>query len=420
MDSIASFQKYEPKTIISDIDSTSRDIKYIHLQHVSIVGRNACYPNCLCLIDNKKLLSPYDEKVMSLNKEIFYDKSDEDYLLSLINNAGANADANTIEECPVYFFIYNFDNYFHFIYDTIPYLYTFTVLKKTYPNMKLLVSYPNPSLNKFYKFNEDIFDIFNIRDDLLIHKEGTVYNNVYIGNSLTHGGLSNNPPRNEVYQLFRNITLTDKEFPKKIYISRRSWIHNDKSNMGTDYTERRKLVNEDELVAKLCKEGFTEVFCENMSMIDKIVMFNKAEVIVGAIGGGMCNLLFSTSKTKVLCIVSPYFLDINYRFRFSMDHTNIEYIYDTQLVTYQNKIPIYIRVKIIDINSIYYQKIGEIIGYNSDKYIVQISNNDVAGFNNLVKFNKEEFYAEQFETLDKGLNSPYMVDINAIHVLKLD
>jgi len=418
MVNIISFTKYKPKHNLKQADDSGREINYIHLQNVELVGKNNLYPNCLLWSFDKTLLvSPYDEKIMSLNKESFYDGT---YDTSIHNIKDFSIYTNS-----VYFLIYNFDNYYHFIYDTLPYLYSYFTLKKTIPDLKLLVSYPNIARQFFYKFNEDIFDIFNIRGDILLHTDATKYSSIYVANSLTHGGMSNKPPRKEVYELFNNIIVAEsvKSLPKKIYISRRTYIHNDKTNLGTDYTQRRKLMNENLLVEKLIENGFEEVFCENLSMIEKIQLFKQADQIVGAIGGGMCNLLFSPSSTKVVCIVSPYFLDINNRFRFSMDHTSIQYIYNTNMQILYNRLPMYVRVKITDSENQHYNKIGEIIDIQLDdlnSYLIQLSNNDVAGFNNSIDFQKIYFNKNQFELLDHGLNSPYTVDMCSLFSLLKD
>ena len=60
---------------------------------------------------------------MSLNKESFYDNNIYEDEIREINNK------KIINE-NVFFFIYNFDNYYHFLYDTLPYLYTYFELKK--------------------------------------------------------------------------------------------------------------------------------------------------------------------------------------------------------------------------------------------------------------------------------------------------
>ena len=135
-------------TIIHDEDETGRNIGYSQLSNVRIIGRNNFYPNCLFYSENdEKIISPYDEKIMSLNKDSFYDENEIEKIKKI----------NEIEKIkytqviyPVFFFIYNFDNYYHFLYDTLPYLYTYLELKKKFFNLKLVI-------NKFkYKFNEDI------------------------------------------------------------------------------------------------------------------------------------------------------------------------------------------------------------------------------------------------------------------------
>jgi hypothetical protein len=101
------------------IDFDSRNTGYYVLQNVTLTGRNNHYPNCL-LYTQQKLLSPYDEKVMSLNKESFYD--DNTYNLDEIS-------FTHIETVPTFFFIYNVDNYYHFLYDTLPILFHYFHLK---------------------------------------------------------------------------------------------------------------------------------------------------------------------------------------------------------------------------------------------------------------------------------------------------
>jgi capsular polysaccharide biosynthesis protein len=326
-------------------------------------------------------------------------------------------------ENPVFFFIYNFDNYYHFLYDTLPYLYTYLYLKKKIPNIKLLINYPNKFKKEFYRFNKEFLEkIVNINNDLLIHEENNIYSKIYISSSLTHGGYSNNPPRSEIYKIYDIIKSKVKleiTTPEYIYISRRTWINNDSTNIGTDYTNRRKMMNEHLLVEELIKLGFKEVFAENLSTDEKIKYFSNAKIIIGSIGGGMANLLFSNNNTKSIVLVTPYFLNINYRFKFSMESSDI--IYFDDIITYKenNKIPLYCRARICDNKSKYYNKIGEIIEYNNktNKYKMNISNNDVAGFNNLVNYDNDYFDESELKLLDNGLNSPYIVNIKKLLVI---
>jgi hypothetical protein len=411
---IISFKNINFKELFEK-DDTQRNIGYSLFTNVILTGRNLYYTNVL-LYSNNILISPYDEKIMSLNKDSFYDNNKYDF--SFKNNQN-----NLIEE-PVFFFIYNFDNYYHFLYDTLPYLYTYLELKKNMHNLKILVNYPNKDKKDFYKFNKEFLEKIIDLNDLIIHNENNKYEKMYISTSLTHGGYSNNPPRKEIFNIYTliknniNYQNIDEKYNNldKVYISRRTWINNDNSNIGTDYTSRRKMINEDELVKNLTRLGYSEIFAENLNTDEKIYLFSNTDIIIGSIGGGMANLLFSTKNTKSIVIATPFFLDINYRFKYSMEHTDINYIYDAHTYLEENKIPLYCRVKIIYIGSIYFEKYGEICNYNKEnnKYLINISNNDVAGFNNSIKFTNEWFLESEFKLLDNGLNSPYLVNINKV------
>tara|TARA_B110000483_G_C18205204_1_gene547239 strand:+ start:4353 stop:5612 length:1260 start_codon:yes stop_codon:yes gene_type:complete len=395
--------------ILKEKDENERIIGYQKLTNIQIIGRNFYYPNVLLLDEKKEIINPYDEKVMSLNKESFYDNNIYEDEITAINNK------KIINE-NVFFFIYNFDNYYHFLYDTLPYLYTYFELKKKHNDLKLLVNYPNKDKNEFYKFNTDFLYKLVDQKDIIIHKKNNIYKNIFISTSLTHGGLSNKPPRKEIFEIYKklktniNIDNIQEKYKnmKNIYISRRTWLNEDKSNIGTDYTSRRKMVNETELVEELKKYKFEEIFAENLNSDEKIYLFSNAEKIVGSIGGGMANLLYSNKNTKSYIIVSPYFLDINYRFKYSLDNTDIQYFDNTEVVKKDNsKYSNYVRVKIINKESLYYNKIGEIIDFENNLYKIALSNNDVAGFNNKIKFEEILFEERDFTAIDKGLNSPY-------------
>jgi hypothetical protein len=279
---ILSFKKSN-YVIIKDKDNTERDIGYSCIENCILVGRNSFYPNVL-VYDNNKLYSPYDEKVMSLNKDSFYDNNiyELDKYIERDKNIKEDKYKEITEE--VFFFIYNFDNYYHYLYDTLPYLYTYLELKKEKSELKLLINYPNKFKKEFYKFNEELLEKFVDRKDWLIHDNKHIYKRIYISSSLTHGGFSNNPPRKEIYELYnslKNKLIMNKEMPKLVYISRRTWINNDKSNIGTDYTTRRKMTNEDSLVNYLSSKGFVEVFTEKLSTFDKIQLFSSVDEVVG-------------------------------------------------------------------------------------------------------------------------------------------
>lgn len=394
---------------------TKKNIGYSSYEDVVFTGRNRFYPNVLIRTRDDELITPYDEKIMSLNKSSFYDNNvytpetpDVEIILKRVDT-------------PLFFMIYNFDNYYHFLYDSLPYLWTFLYLKReVQPRLKILIQYPNPCMTSLYPFVSEFLEKIIDKNDMILHSDDHMYSSLYVSSSLTHGGFSDDPPRREIfdiYELIKSRVCHDRvSFMytdiNKIYISRRSWIHQDDDNIGTNYTTRRKMMNEDELVARLEEEGFVEVFTERLTTDEKIYLFMTASVICGSIGGGMANLLFSPPTTRSIVIVSPFFLEINKRFIYSMNHTNISFFQETALV-HTEHIPFYCRVKITE-NSLYEGKIGEITGYHHPLYNVAVSDNDVVGFNQKQSFINRSFRDTGFELLDKGLNSPYQVHIDSL------
>jgi len=123
-------------------DENGREIKIYSVDNITNVGLNNCYPNILFHSDELNvILNPVNEKIMSLEKL----KKEKQIKFQ-------TPKTSIVISTPVFFFIYNTDNYFHFLYDTLPYLISFFHLKKKIPNLKLLMSYPNINKKDLYGF----------------------------------------------------------------------------------------------------------------------------------------------------------------------------------------------------------------------------------------------------------------------------
>lgn len=387
-------------------DENARVINLHLLNDVVFGGENLFYPNILSYSKyDKKYYNLINEKTMSLNDNL------------MIDNISIDINSKEKYDNPVFFFVYNTDNYYHFIYDTLPYLISFLKLKKEIKELKLLVNYPNVNVKNFYKFITEFLQIIGVEnEDIILIKNNVSYKKVYVSSSYTHEFDSNLPPRKEVYDFFKEIVNKVKSkfvfnTPKRIYISRRSWLHNDSSNIGTNYTLRRKMVNENELVTLLQKKGYSEIFTEKLSTVEKLNFFFNSSDIVGAIGGGVCNVLFCETYTKLLTIVSPTFLDVNYRFKYSLDHVNNTYFFDTSH-TEKKDFKIGMRVK-CNLSG----KIGEIVEVEPSKIKIIYSDSKVSGWNSESKFNTMYLNTDLCEKLDNGLNSSFEVDIKKFEKL---
>ena len=401
------FKKLNIFKTLFEKDENNREINIYKVNNCNITGINLYYPNILVYNYENGLILPLLEKTMSLKLGTIY----ETYNMKYDYNPKIIENTDDIYSIPLFFFVYNTDNYFHFLYDTLPYLISYLKLKTNIPQLKLLMQYPNELKKEFYPFTLEFLELLDIKiDDIIIVNDNTLYKELYISTSYTHDIDSNLPPRKEIYLFYQDIARIvinnnpNIITPPKIYISRRTWLHNDFSNIGTNYTTRRKLVNEDALVEDLLKQGFIEVFTEKLSTIEKILYFTNATHVVGAIGGGISNVLFSPQNTKLEVIVSPTFLDVNKRFKYSLDCVDVNYNIDTQHVE-TGEFKKYMRVKTKD-----GKIVGEIEDIYDNKLVVSYTDGSNTGWNSQNKYTQKEVTIDEVDKLDDGLNSAWKVN----------
>ena len=399
-----------------DKDENNREIHIYKLEGVSCTGISLHYPNLLLYTDNKLYL-PIREKTMSLNSNTIYENLDMKYDYLSTNESKY---IRIVNEENLFFFNYNTDNYYHFIYDSLPVLWSYIYLRKTLPDIKLLIYYPDQKKN-FCEFVYEFLSLLDIsKNDIVIADKIYYYSNLYVSTSYTHDIDSNLPPRKEVFELYSYITKKTLQYdvtpnlPKNIYISRRTWKHNNFTNIGTNYTTRRELVNETALVDKLLENNYTEIFTEQLSTIEKIHMFNNADNVIGAIGGGIANIIFSKPTCNLLAIVSPYFLEINSRFKYCLDYrqSNLNanktiYFMNSSHVDNKSIFQKYMRVKIKNT-----QYIGEIIQIIADQLIINCTDGSNTGWNNDNEYKQMTVSFNNVEKLDNGLNSPFTINID--------
>ena len=219
------------------------------------------------------------------------------------------------------------------------------------------------------------------------------------------------PPHPIIFDFYRNITKivnnlkVSYDIYDNIYISRRTWMHNDMSNIGTNYTTRRYMENENELVKILEKKGYKEIFCENQSIIEKIYILSNAKKIIGSTSGGMINILFCNKKTEITMIISPLFFDINKRVKYAFINNNVTYFNKCYHLD-EDIFKLNMRVKTK--NNIY----GEIYKIENDNITLRIVNNYLEGWDLNKSFQLEKYNKNDLEIIDNGINSPWKIDID--------
>ncbi|GAB4529376.1 MAG: hypothetical protein Tsb0014_11240 [Pleurocapsa sp.] len=108
--------------------------------------------------------------------------------------------------------------------------------------------------------------------------------------------------------------------PGTIKFLRRTFLAqvNFKSNFGTriyisrERAKNRQIVNEAEVKDLLGKLGFQTIFLEELSVLEQVALFAKAEVIVAPHGSGLTNLVFCSPQTIVIELFSPNYVRTDY------------------------------------------------------------------------------------------------------------
>lgn len=382
--------------MIFEKDENGREIKLYSFENVQPCSTYLHYPNIVFSTTHPFI--PLREKTMSLGYGTVFETTQDIHL--------AFEKDPTEKKGTFFFFGYNVENYYHFLYDSLPYL--ISLLRYPFKETpKILVSYPCQKTT-FFPFVLEFFKL--LRFDLEIMSPFHRYERVLISTSFTHDGRSELPPRKEIYDFFNSFhslipSRSLEMFPKAFYVSRRTWVSGDTSNIGTNYTTRRKMVNEDELVSLLSKYNISEVFTEGMTTEDKIRLFRNASLVIGAIGGGIANVLFSPPETRLMCIVSPTFLNVNGRFRYSFSRVNATYFYDCDHVE-KGKLKHFMRVKIKNKGGV-----GEIEKIEGDEVSVKCSDGSHSGWTEDGKYEMKRYKQGEVEPIDGGLNSPFCVNL---------
>ena len=176
-------------------------------------------------------------------------------------------------------------NHFHWLARILPKAF---LLRQLCPDIPLLI----PSCNLLDRVKRDSLVAVGATESAWLEADVTM---PLRAKSITYVQADASDPR--LQRDMRTQILTYLGFEscnarRRVYVSRES-------------AKWRRIVNEPALIDMLCSLGFEVVKCELLSFADQVRIFSHAEIIVGAHGAGLANIMFSPEGSKVVEIAHP-------------------------------------------------------------------------------------------------------------------
>ena len=196
-------------------------------------------------------------------------------------------------------------NYYHTLLDGVGCLTHYFRLLKTRPNLRFILNRtprPKGGVTQHPPFVTELLELLDIPYEFT--RDDAVYERVYIGVPLGINAKGRHRPPLAQYDLLREcIRVAKMRAPAapslsegKVYISRRSHanpLRDRKATLGEDNTTKRGLTNEDSVVEILTQLGYDEIFGENYTLAEKIVIFNSMRKYISTAGAGVANMLWT-------------------------------------------------------------------------------------------------------------------------------
>ena len=212
------------------------------------------------------------------------------------------------------------------------------------------ISYDWIYVPSYHKFQKETLDLWGIDSSKLIEPFDDCYiqaDELIVPSYTAHRAQQEFVPYIENLYLVCYFTPWCIEYIKNKFLplakNRESQINNNFSKrifISRKNTKVRRMINEDDVFALFEKKGFTRYFLETMSVLDQIILFKNAEIIVAPNGSGLTNMIFCKPETRIIEIFQArsdccfYFLAQtiglkNYQYIKTMEFEDIGGFYDT-------------------------------------------------------------------------------------------
>jgi len=166
--------------------------------------------------------------------------------------------------------------YYHWMTEVAP---KFVLFNEIVRNGVILLP-PDPP-----KFMLDSLELCGLEKFTIMKGNSYVEEMVLIGN-----GISGHPDPDIIFK-FRNFLInkvpSSGKVYEKVYISRRN-------------AERRKVINDPEVIEYLRKEQFVCLDLENTSLSEQVDIFRSCKILISIHGAGLSNMMFMNEKGSVI------------------------------------------------------------------------------------------------------------------------
>jgi capsular polysaccharide biosynthesis protein len=181
----------------------------------------------------------------------------------------------------------NSHNFFHWFLDVLQKLEFISQNQDEFLNSKLKIIIPNNHNNNFSKKSLETFNLNFYHQD---KNEIIISNKSILLPDIAPTGNYRKRIILKLSQRLKNYMISKKNInnhKKRIYISRKN-------------SEKRKLINENEIISILKKYNFYIVDFDKLNFEEQISYTLKSEIIVSVHGAGLTHMLWMKKKGKVL------------------------------------------------------------------------------------------------------------------------
>ena len=195
-------------------------------------------------------------------------------------------------------------NYYHFMYQILPKFSDINGIDASVPILLDIAAKDVSSMDRLVKIvNKQHREIIYMSYGVWYEVDNLYYvssSNFVVPNYKRHTILPENSAcfSKKSIDWLRSELLphrADISTPKRIFIARRK-------------ASSKRSYNEAECFAAIKDFGFKEVYPEQLSIEEQMTLFNNAELIVGATGAALSNIVFANASCKVIVLS-------NYKFR---------------------------------------------------------------------------------------------------------